>query len=92
MGLHQFCLDQHKFAARKLLKARINQHQVISDSSGTPTLANAAYLTVPDGVSLLEMVAMSQSYHARLRVVLDTIIGRYLPVTQVMEAVFIVLI
>ena len=36
MGLHQFGLSQHTSAARKVLKARADQHQVIAGSGATP--------------------------------------------------------
>ena len=42
MGLHQLCLVQHTFYARKMLKARIDQDQVIAGGGGAPTLAYAA--------------------------------------------------
>ena len=76
MWLHQFCLGKHNSAARKVLKAYSDQHQVIAGINGSPTMVDAAYLTVPDGVSLPVIVAMLQITHTCLRVVLDTLLGR----------------
>ena len=82
MSIHQLCLGQNTSKTRKVLKARTNQHQVIADSGGTPTLEDAAYLTAPDGFSLPETAEMARSTHKRLRVVLSTIMGRVQPVAQ----------
>ena len=91
-GLHQFCLIQHISVAWKVLKAGVDQHQVITGGGGAPTLAEAFYLTLPNGVSLTEMVAMTQSSHACLLVVLDTLIGRYYPTSQGMDTVVLEMI
>ena len=65
-GIHQFLLGQHTSAARKLLKGRVDQHQVITGSGGAPTLANADYLTAPNGVSLTETLDIACSTHMHL--------------------------
>ena len=51
-GLHQFCLGHHTYDVRKLPKDHVDQHQIIGGGCGAPTLANTAYLTSPDRVSL----------------------------------------
>ena len=76
-GLHQFCLGQHTSAVRKILKARMDQNQVILGDGGSPNLADAAYLMVPNGLYLPETLTMAQSVHTHLCVVLDTLLGRY---------------
>ena len=88
MGPHQFCMGQHTSTARKVLKARTNQHQVIAGGGSTLTMSDKAYVTAPDGVSLTGMVTMAHSTHMRLRIVLDTLMGRYHPGSQVIDAVF----
>ena len=75
-----------------MLKARVDQQQVIAGGDGAPTLADTAYLTAPDEVTLPETVAMAQSAHARLQVVLDTLLVRKHPDMQGMEAVILELI
>ena len=62
-GLHQFCLVQHTSAARKVLKACIDQHQVIAGGGGAPMLADTAYLKAPDRVSLKDTLEIAQSSH-----------------------------
>ena len=86
-GLPQFCLGQHNSASSKLLKVRVDRHQVIAGVGGAPTLSDKEYLTAPDGVTLPETLAMTQSVHARLRVVLDTLLGRYQPTYQGIDIV-----
>ena len=68
------------------MKSRIDQHQVIAGGGGSPTLAKAAYLTAPDGVSLLETLDIAWSAHAHLRVVINILLGRYHPSTHIMDA------
>ena len=92
MGLNQLFLGQHTSSARKLLKYRIDQHQVIEGSGGAPTMADAAHLAAPDGVTLPETVAMARSLHTRPRVVLDTVLGTEHPAAQGTEAVVLALI
>ena len=58
-GLHQFELGQHTLAARKVLKARVDQHQVITSAGAAPSLGDAAMLTALDGVSLPSNLEMS---------------------------------
>ena len=72
--LHQVCLVHNTSDARKFLKARVNQHQAIAGGVVAPTLADTAYLTVPDRVTLPENLAMAQITHALLHVVLYTLI------------------
>ena len=92
-GLHQFCLVHHNSAVWNVLKARVDEHQVIaSGGDGGPTLADTAYLMVPEIVSLSEMVEMSRSAHAYLWVVLDNLIGRDHPYSQGMVAAVLGLI
>ena len=92
MGIHQFFLGQHTSAARKVLEVRFNQHQVIEDGGGAPTLSYATYLTEPYEVSFPETVTMERISHARLQVILDTILGRNHPDVQGMYAVVFALI
>ena len=75
-GIHQFCLGKHTPASRKLLKTRVDQHQVIAGGSGPLNLANVVYLTATYGVPLHETLAIARSVHMRLPVVLDTLQGR----------------
>ena len=91
-GIHQFCLGQHNYASGKVPKARFDQHQIISGGGGIPTLVYAAYLTAPYGVFFPETVPMARSAHARLMVVLETLIGRYHPSAQVIYTVVLDLI
>ena len=58
-GLHQFGLGQHTSAVWEVLKSRADQHQVIVVSGATPSLADAATLTAPDGVSLPTTLAIA---------------------------------
>ena len=50
--LHQFGLGRHTSASRKVLKACTDQLQVITGGCSAPSLAEAATLTAPYGVSL----------------------------------------
>ena len=75
-GIHQFCLGKHTPASRKLLKTRVDQHQVIAGGSGPLNLANVVYLTATYGVPLHETLAIAHSVHMRLRLVLETLLGR----------------
>ena len=76
MGMHQLFPVQNTSAAWKVMKACVDQSQVIAVGGAAPILMDEAYLIVPDGVTLPEMVAMLQSAHARLGVVLGTLLGR----------------
>ena len=69
-GLHQFCLVQHTSNAQKVLKARNDQHQVIAGGGVAPMLADSAFLTASDGVTLVNMVSITWSAHKCLSVVL----------------------
>ena len=91
-GLYQFLLGEHTSAAWKVLKAHVDQHQVIAGGGGAPTLADTSYLTAPYGFTLTDMADMVRSSHARMWVVLDTLLGRDHPVAQGMEVVFLELI
>ena len=57
------------------MKSWADQHQVIAGAGATPSLADVATLTAPDGVSLTATLAMTRGAHARLKVVLDTLFG-----------------
>ena len=70
--LHQFGIGQHTAAARKVLKSRPDQNQVIAGNSAAPSLADAATLTTPYSVSLSATLTMEQETHAQLRVFLTT--------------------
>ena len=72
-GLYQFRIGQHTSAARKVLKASADQHQVIAVGGAAPSPAYTAMLTATDGVSLTSTLDMARGYHARLRVVLTTL-------------------
>ena len=86
MVINQFCLGKHTSTARKLPKVCVNQHQIISGSGGSPTLADAAYTTATDGFSLLETISMVWNMHTRLQVILETLLGRYHTSAQGMYA------
>ena len=91
-GLHQFYVGQHTSSTWKVPKACVDQHQVVSGGGSAPMLADAAHLTAPNGVTLPKTVAMVQIAHTRLRVGLDTLLGREHPATQWIEAFFLALI
>ena len=91
-GLHQFCLGQNTYVTWKVTKACVEQHQVVAGGVSALTLADASHLTAPDRVTFPETVAMVQISHTRLRVGLDTLLGRNPPATQGMEAVVLALI
>ena len=59
-GIHQFWIGQHTSAARKVLKARAEQHQVIAGCDAAPSLDDMAALMAPDGVSLPYTLSMAQ--------------------------------
>ena len=84
-GLHQFGLGQHSSAAQKVMKARSDQHQVIVDGDAASSLEDAATLMAPYGVSFLSTMAMVQGAHARLRVVLFTLLGQDYPTALAMR-------
>ena len=85
MGLHQFGLGWHTSANWKVPKARADQHQVIADSVAAPSLEESATLTAPDWVYFLANLAMAHGAHTRLRVVLDTLLGREHSTAQAMR-------
>ena len=87
MGFHHFGLGQHTSSARKMLKARADQHQIIAGDGAAPSLADAATLMVLYGVSLLSNLAMTQGSHSRLRVVLVTLFGTDHPTELEMKEV-----
>ena len=74
MGTHQFFLGQHMSATKKILQYRVDQHHVIVGRGGSPTMADAAYLTTPDGMYLPETLAMVRRSKTRLQVVLYTML------------------
>ena len=86
-GLHKFGLVQRTSASRKVLKVRSDQHQVIMGSRAAPSLADAATLAAPDGVSLPSTLAMAQGGHTRLSVVLDTLFRTNHPTVMAMKEV-----
>ena len=81
MDLHQFGIGQNTSAARKVLKACDNQHQVITGGGAAPSQANVAMMMAPDGVSLQATLSMERGAHARLRVLLVTLFGPEHPTT-----------
>ena len=85
-GLYQFCLGQHTFNTRNILKAHIYQHKVIAVRVRDQTLEDAAALMAHDEVSLTETLDISQSTHAHLQVVLDTLLRRDHPSAHIMDA------
>ena len=85
--LHHLCLGHHTSSSQKVLKAYVDQRQVIADRGAFPTLANAAYLTAPDVVSFPETVAMVCSSQVFLQVVPDTLLRRDHHATQEMDSV-----
>ena len=86
-GLHQFGIFQHTSASRKLLKARADRHQVIAGGGAAPSLADAATIMAPDGVSLPATLSVSRGAHTWLRVVLVTLFGPDYPTTLEMKEV-----
>ena len=87
MGLHQLGIGQHTYAAQNVLKDCADQHQVIMGNGAATSLADAATLTAPDGVSLPDTLAMEQGSHARLREVLVTLYGPDHPTATDMKEV-----
>ena len=75
-----------------MLKACVDQHQVIAVGGSASTLAYTSYLTVPYRVYPPETTAMARSTHICLQVVLDTLLGWYNPVAQGMNAVVLAMI
>ena len=73
--LHNFGMGQHNSIGQKVPKARIDQHQVITDGSAALSLSDAITLTAPDGVSFTETLTMARGSHTRMRVFLDTLLG-----------------
>ena len=63
-GLHQFGIGQHTTAARKVLKARADQHKVIAGGGYTPSLSDTVTLTAPDDISLPVTLAIVRGSHA----------------------------
>ena len=83
--LHQFCLGNSSETTQKIMKARVDQHQLIVGGGGGPTLVDVVDLTPPNGVSLLETLFMLWITHMRLRVVLDNFLRRGYPYAHGME-------
>ena len=75
-GIHPFGLGHHSSAARKMTKARDDQHQFIAGGGAAPAL---------DGFSLLATMAMSCGAHAGMRVVLVTLLGKDHPTALAMQ-------
>ena len=69
-----------------MLKAHVDQHQVIAGGSANLSLENATTLTAPSGVSFPANPAMARWAHTRTRVVLYNLIGRDHPTAQDMQA------
>ena len=83
--LHQFCLGQHASAARKVLKARADQHQFIAGGSAAPLLEDTNMLTALDGVSFTSTMDMAREAHTQLRMVLVTLLGQDHPTALAMR-------
>ena len=60
IGLRHFGIGQHTSATWNVLKARLDQHQVIAGGGATPSLAHADMLTTPDSVSLTDTLTMAR--------------------------------
>ena len=69
------------------MKVWSDKHQVIMGGSTSPSLADAATLAAPDGVSLPTTLVMAQGGHTRLSVVLSTLFGTNHPTTLAMTEV-----
>ena len=67
-------MGQHTSAAREVLKARVDQHQVIAGGGASPSLEDASKMVATDGVSFPATLSMARRSHAWMRVVLDTLI------------------
>ena len=63
----------------------MDQHQVIAGASGDRTLAYAASLAAPNGVSILDSLYIVRSMHARICVVLETLLERDHPSTHILD-------
>ena len=70
-GLHKFCLGKNPSATRKILKSRVDQHEVFAGVGRAPTLEELASLTAPNSVSLQEYFPVYQSLRILLCVVLE---------------------
>ena len=79
-------MGHHTSNSRKLLKACVYQHQVITGESGYPNLADDVYLRVTERVSLPDILDVACSAHTHLWVVLETWLGRDQPTTHGMDA------
>ena len=60
----------------KLLKACVDQHQVIASGDEGLTMDDAAYLMAEYGGSLPKTLVMARSVHTHLQAVLETLLGR----------------
>ena len=69
-------MAHHTSAARKVLKARADQHQVIVGSGAAPSLADNAMLTAPYGASLTDTMTTARGEHTRLMMVLVILLGQ----------------
>ena len=79
MGLHQFVLGQNTNTIRKHMKSHEEKHQVIVEGERELSLADAAFLTAPYGISLLGILPMARSAHLRLGLLVSTLLGPYHP-------------
>ena len=76
---------QHTPAARKVLKSRTDQHQVITGGGAAPSLADTVTLMAPYGVSFAATLSMVQGAHMRIRLVLVTLLGQDHPTALAMR-------
>ena len=52
-GLHPFTLGQHTAARQKLLKTRVDRHNLMAGGHAAPSLADAKELVAPNGMTIL---------------------------------------
>ena len=67
-GLHAFTLVQHTAARRKLLKTRVDRHNLMAGDHASPSLANAEELVASNGVTIPTSHEQSRGQHNRLRI------------------------
>ena len=83
LGLHAFTLGQHTAARQKLLKTRVDRHNLMAGGHAEPSLADAEELVAPDGVTILTSHRQSSAQHNRLRSLGHTLFGeRHTPSKQ----------
>ena len=75
-GIYHFCLGCHSDSTQKILKACVDQHHAIVVRGRYPILSDTLNVKDPNEMSLPDILAMAQSTHAHLWVLLHNLLGR----------------